>query len=343
MGRALSLMILRNICAINRIKTMTAMTKKMNPTIERPAADFEQFVQNKPLLFDQFGVASEITQKSADIAVITVVTLMRMDSLISIIFQIFTVKMILSRTRFMVKVAVNDCLWTKLRTQRIIIRQNSLWRKEEKKRSFLKNFSFSFLDRRTQEPVVMIEIAKLLYEWWLIRSTATSDEFSSLSIQLSLVESGKNQFSFMILSIISRFFLRDSLANKNKFVNKYATIFLSNKTNDLFPERSIGLENRDFFYRLSFVFFYSSSPIEFSSISIDSNGSSAWFFSLFDEPFLIKHNFMRDKNRIDPSQFLSQNNLLRTRNSTDKLTEVLLRHRFVINWEFLKIKKIHFD
>lgn len=89
---------------------MTAMTKKMNPTIERPAADFEQFVQNKPLLFDQFGVASEITQKSADIAVITVVTLMRMDSLISIIFQNFTVKMILSRTRFMVKVAVNDCL-----------------------------------------------------------------------------------------------------------------------------------------------------------------------------------------------------------------------------------------
>lgn len=58
----------------------------MKATIERPADGVEQPAQNKPYSIVHLGVANEIIQNNADIAVIIVVIISTIVSLISIMF-----------------------------------------------------------------------------------------------------------------------------------------------------------------------------------------------------------------------------------------------------------------
>jgi len=73
------------------MRRVVAATNKIKATIERPDAGTEQPVQYKPVFVpaydddDQLEVANAITQKSADMAVITVVIISRIVSLICMI------------------------------------------------------------------------------------------------------------------------------------------------------------------------------------------------------------------------------------------------------------------
>jgi hypothetical protein len=71
------------------MRRVVAATNKIKATIERPDAGTEQPVQYKPVFVpkidDQLEVANAITQKSADMAVITAVIISRIVSLICMI------------------------------------------------------------------------------------------------------------------------------------------------------------------------------------------------------------------------------------------------------------------
>lgn len=73
------------ILQTNKRTTIVAATNKINATIERPDDGVVHPEQYNPYEIAQLGVANEITQKRAAIAVITAVIISRIFSLICIV------------------------------------------------------------------------------------------------------------------------------------------------------------------------------------------------------------------------------------------------------------------